>query len=55
MALSHLISSSSLGAHSSSVLFVVTILNVCGPCESSGAVDDDGGDVEGRGIAALCL
>jgi hypothetical protein len=55
MALSHLISSSSLGAHSSSVLFVVTILNVCGPCESSGAVDDNSGEVEGGGIVELCL
>jgi hypothetical protein len=31
----HLISSSSVGAHSSRFLFVVTILNVCASCDSS--------------------
>jgi hypothetical protein len=55
IALSHLISSSSLGAHNSNVLFVVTILNVKWPCESSGAVDDPNGEVDGGGIGALCL
>jgi hypothetical protein len=38
---SHLISSSSVGAHSSKFLFVVTILNVCAPCDSSAS--NDGG------------
>lgn len=52
IALSHLISSSSLGAHNNNVLFVVTILNVKCPCESSGPV---GGELEGGGIGALCL
>ena len=56
-ALNHLISSSSLGAHSSSVRFVVTILNVCFPAAppsgsstpcSGGRGGDSGGDI------ALC-
>lgn len=50
----HLISSSSVGAHSSKVLFVVTILNVCAPCVSS--TSDDGGIIGSVGdvICGLC-
>ena len=41
IALSHLISSSSLGAHRSSVRFVVTTLNVCVPAASPSSGPDD--------------
>jgi len=41
----HLISSSSLGAHSSRVRLVVTILKVCVPLLSSSASPNCGGDV----------
>ncbi len=55
-ALSHLISSSSLGAHNSSVRLVVAILKVCLPAaspSSSPPFDCWGGDVGGE--IALCL
>lgn len=42
-ALNHLISSSSLGAHSSSGLFVVTILNVCLLCFPSWSSESPAG------------
>ena len=45
----HLISSSSVGAHSNKFRFIVTILNVCAPCSSS-ALDDGG--TEGGETAA---
>jgi hypothetical protein len=50
---SHLISSSSLGAQRSSVLFVVTILNVCASFESSSeAGAATGGTDEGDAMRA---
>lgn len=49
IALSHLISSSSLGAQRRRVRFVVTILNVCDRCVASPSSGEDeegtGGDV----------
>ena len=57
MAPSHLISSSSLGAQRSSVLLVVTILNVWVRCVSSpsSVVDESGGDIVEVGMSVtLC-
>jgi hypothetical protein len=52
MALSHLISSSSLGAHSKSVRFVVTILKVC-EFPSGAAEGGMGDEVTNGGVAGM--
>lgn len=58
-ALSHLISSSSLGAHRRSIRLVVTTLNVCRACPSSGPsgadVESCGEETGGMVIFGLCL
>jgi len=52
MALNHLISSSSLGAHSRSVRLVVTILNVC-DLPSAGAEGDEGDEATSGDVAGI--